>query len=70
MGKSTSLSSGIVRLEKAVNQEGFILDYIICTNTETIKDDEVRFHNNAPAGEYYVVEAKILVPRTVTSPSS
>ncbi|MEI7671731.1 MAG: hypothetical protein WCK00_06430 [Deltaproteobacteria bacterium] len=69
MEKSTSLSSGIARLEKALSQEGLILDFVTGTNTETISAEDSKYHN-APEGAYHCIDARILIPKTVISPSS
>jgi len=65
-----SLSSGIVNLEKAVNQKGMFIDKINSFEAERIIDDDDAKYHNAPAGEYFAVEAKILIPRAAIFPSS
>lgn len=69
MEKGTSLSSGIVRLEKALNQEGLILDFVTGTNTDTISAEDAKYHN-APEGAYHCIDARILIPKAAISPSS
>lgn len=70
MEKSTSLSSGIVRIENALNKEGLILDFITGTNFENIRDaDDAKFHN-APAGEYHCIDVRILIPKAAISQPS